>query len=48
MLKYLPIILFFHAHGFAYYSSMPAYYSNLLSHYAHEKSIDNYEHLELY
>ena len=30
MLKFLPIILFFYAHGSAYYSSMPAYYSNLL------------------
>ena len=30
MLEILPIILFFYAHGSAYYSSMSAYYSNLL------------------
>ena len=30
MLKILPIILFFYAHGSAYYSGILAYYSNLL------------------
>ena len=38
MLKILPIILFFYAHGSAYYSSTPVYYSNFLSQYDHEES----------
>ena len=37
MLKILPIVLFSYARGSAYYSSMPADYSNLIaSHFAPE------------
>ena len=39
MLNFLPIILFFYAHGSVYYSTIPAYYSNLFFHYAHEESM---------
>ena len=30
MLIFLPIILFYYAQDFAYYSSMPAYYSTIM------------------
>ena len=39
MQTFLIIILFFYAHDSAYYYSIPAYYSNLISQYAHEESI---------
>ena len=48
MLKILPIILFFYAHGSAYYSSMSAYFSDLLRILLLRINInDSYKHLRI-
>ena len=38
--------LFFYAHDSAYYSSIPAYYSNLIFQYAHEECITKFNHTD--